>query len=196
MREENGPWSQGSTEDLDSDSDSFLLPAGPTHLAGEAGSEQDSWRRASVEGGVLQHRPPGPGRSGAFGPQKAPARSMPGPIISTACGSRGSLGAPPADVSPLHNSPALPPGRLPADSVLTASGCQGTSCCPRAWHGTAAAGEARFPEAVGQQWLVGHGPHRDSWKPHSAHLRAPAERARKQRGGDKERQGGKSREEW
>ena len=60
----------------------------------------------------------------------------------------------------------------------------------------AAAGEAWFPEAVEQQWLVGHGPNRDSWKPHSAHLRAPAERARKQRGGDKERQGGESREEW
>lgn len=52
------------------------------------------------------------------------------------CGSRGSLGAVSADAPPPHTTtPAsLLPGRLPVDPVLAASGCQGTSCCPRAWH--------------------------------------------------------------
>lgn len=47
--------------------------------------------------------------------------------------------------SPAHNSStsSLHPGRLPGDSVLTASGCQGTSCCPRAWHYTCCSWQGR-----------------------------------------------------
>lgn len=148
-----------------------------------------------MKGGVSQHRPPSPGRGRAFGPQKPPAHNVPSPTISTACGSWGSLVR--LLQMPLPCTTALLSLRAgcPQTQSSLPPDAKAPAAAPEPGTALAAAGKARFPEAVGQQWLVGHGPRGDSWKPHSAHLRAPAERARKQRG-VKERQGGKSREEW
>lgn len=103
-----------------------------------------------MEGGGSQYRSPGPERSRAFGPQKAPAHSMPGPIISTRVEARTlrvhllqmSLPCTTALLSLWASCPQTQ-SSLPPDAKAPAA-------APEPGTALAAAGEARFPEAVGQ----------------------------------------------
>lgn len=134
QREESGTRRPGRAEHLAA-SGSLLPPSewanSPTSQDEMAGGGRGSRRRR-----------PGLGRSKAQ--CRAHTRPSEGtcppagqaPAAGSTCGRRGSLGAVSADAPPPHTTtPASPlPGRLPVDPVLAASGCQGTSCCPRAWH--------------------------------------------------------------
>lgn len=173
QREENGPRSQGSTEDLDS----LLLPASgstPARPAPSQGGRGVTSRLVKGLHGVqrLSAQAPGPGRSRARcrGAHETLGRHLPscgpGPGHRRRRGCRGSPGASPADASSLHNSPTLSlrAGCPQAQSSLPPD-AKAPAAAPEPGTALTAAGKARFPEATGQRGWWGPRSHRDSGKP-------------------------------
>lgn len=115
--------------------------AGPAHLPRWARSKQGcvlrSMQRLSHPGaGVLSRHSKAQERIVTLpGVCRATRRQLPSRgSVAAPCVAAGSRGADPAEPLPCSHSLPPSPGSLPTDSARAASGCQGTSCCPSAWH--------------------------------------------------------------
>lgn len=126
----------------------LVLPTSQGGWGKKDGAERPLWTVGLFSLGpqARAHPEPSEGARRPAGPASA---------AGTTCGSGSSPVHYSAGAPPSHNSStSLPPGSLPINSVLTASGCQGPSCCPSAWHSTHCSWQGPIPR-LGAVRLVG-----------------------------------------